>query len=210
MDPLLIEVPSRLETSRLVLRCPQPGDGLRLNEAVRESIADLRPWMPWAQALPTPDESEAYCRRQQARFLLRDDLAYLIFERAAGGAVGRLLGATGLHRIDWTVRRFEVGYWARHGHAGQGFVSEAVRALTRTAFDQLGALRVEVRMDERNEASQRVAEAAGFEFEAVLRLDKLDVNGTPRDTRVYAKVRSMPGADEARDVADPTALAGPA
>jgi hypothetical protein len=27
MDPLLIEVPDRLETERLVLRCPRAGDG---------------------------------------------------------------------------------------------------------------------------------------------------------------------------------------
>jgi RimJ/RimL family protein N-acetyltransferase len=204
MDPLLIEVPLRLETTRLVLRCPQPGDGLRLNEAVRDSIDDLRPWMPWAQAEPTPDDSEVYCRRQQARFLLREDLAYLIFERAAGGATGRLLGATGLHRIDWAVRRFEIGYWARRGHAGQGYVTEAVRALTRMAFDQLGARRVEIRMDERNEASQRVAEAAGFEFEAVLRQDCLDIGGHPRDSRLYAKVwASAPSGDLRDDEAAP-------
>lgn len=192
MDPLLIEVPTRLETPRLILRCPQPGDGARLNEAVRDSIADLRPWMPWAQSVPSVDESEAYCRRQQARYLLREDLVLLIFDREPGGAAGRLLGATGLHRIDWSLRRFEIGYWARHGHAGQGYITEAVRALTRMAFDQLEARRLEVRMDDRNEASQRVAESAGFSFEGVLRNDSLAVDGSPRDTCIYAKVREAP------------------
>ena len=27
MDPLLIDVPERIETERLILRCPRPGDG---------------------------------------------------------------------------------------------------------------------------------------------------------------------------------------
>ncbi len=32
------------------------------------------------------------------------------------------------------VRRFELGYWCRTRHQGRGFVTEAVRALTRFAF----------------------------------------------------------------------------
>jgi ribosomal-protein-serine acetyltransferase len=118
LDPVLIEVPMRLETPRLLLRAPHAGDGPALNEALRESLPDLKPWMPWAQSTPTVDESEAYCRRQHAKYLLREDLAMLIFERGIGGSAarpGRLLGATGLHRIDWQVRRFEIGYWARGG-----------------------------------------------------------------------------------------------
>ena len=35
MNPLLIDVPERIETERLLLRCPQPGDGPALNAAVR-------------------------------------------------------------------------------------------------------------------------------------------------------------------------------
>ena len=44
-------------------------------------------------------------------------------------------------------------------------------------------------MDERNAASRRVAERAGFTFEGTLRRDALDTNGEPRNTRVYARVR---------------------
>jgi RimJ/RimL family protein N-acetyltransferase len=191
MDPVLIDLPSRIETPRLLLRCPQGGDGPALNAAVLASLDDLRPWMHWAKTPPTVDDSEAYCRRQQARFLLREDLTWLIFERGTGGSQGTpgtLVGGAGLHRMHWALRQFEIGYWARSGHAGQGYITEAVRALSRLAFERLSARRVEVRMDERNEASQRVAEAAGFEFEAVLRSDSLGTDGEPRDTRVYAKV----------------------
>ena len=83
MDPLLIDVPERIETERLILRCPQPGDGVLVNAAVRESLDALRPFMPWAQTAPSVDESELVCRRAQARFRLREDLVLSIFERAA-------------------------------------------------------------------------------------------------------------------------------
>ena len=70
MDPLLMDVPDRIETERLVLRVPRAGDGPILNEAIRASHVDLQPWLPWAGALPSVDESEAHCRRQRARFIL--------------------------------------------------------------------------------------------------------------------------------------------
>lgn len=191
MDPLLIDVPERLLTERFILRCSRPGDGATLNAAVCDTLEDLRPWMPWAQAAPLLDESEAYCRRNEARFRLREDLAYFIFEREPDGREGVLVGSAGLHRIDWTVRRFEVGYWRRAGLPGHGIATEAARALNRLAFDRLGARRVEVRMDDANTPSQKVAERAGFSFEGLLRQDTLDVQGAARNTRVYARVRGV-------------------
>jgi RimJ/RimL family protein N-acetyltransferase len=191
MDPLLIDVPERIDTERFVLRCPRAGDGAAVNAAICDSLDALRPWMPWAQAAPLLDESEAYCRRHHARFRLREDLPYLIFEREPDGGEGVLVGACGLHRIDWTVRRLEIGYWRRAGLPGHGIATEAARALARLAFDRLDARRVEIRMADNNVPSRKVAERAGFTFEGLLRSDTLDVNGAPRDTRVYARVRGV-------------------
>ncbi len=189
MDPLLIDVPPRLVTTRLVLRCPRPGDGPAFNEAVCASLDELRPWMPWARQAPTAAESEALARGAQAKFLQRSDLVYAIWEHDGAGTETRLVGGTGLHRIDWSVPRFEVGYWCRSGCTGVGYVTEAVLALTRMAFAVLKAERVEIRMDDHNERSWRVAERAGFTLEGVLRRDSRTPDGQVRSTRVYAQVR---------------------
>ena len=101
------------------------------------------------------------------------------------------MGATGLHRIDWEVRRFEIGYWRRTGLQGHGITAEAARALSRMAFDKLGARRVEIRMDSTNLPSIKVAERAGFTFEGLLRQDSLTTSGEPRNTCVYSRVRGV-------------------
>jgi len=195
----MIDVPTRIDTPRLILRCPTSADAAAQNEAVCESLADLQPYMPWAQAAPTLAQSEAECRRMHARFLLREDLVMFMFERlgrrrdGADGSEGGLLGGTGLHRIDWAQRNFEIGYWCRTSRQRRGYVAEAVQALTRFAFDRLEARRVEIRMDDGNERSWRVAERAGFRLEGVLRGNSLTPTGELRDTRVYARVR---GAEE--------------
>jgi len=180
MDPVLIDVPERVLTERFIARCPQPGDGAAVNAAVCETLAELRPWMPWAQTAPTVDESELHARRAQAKFRLREDLVMFIFERLPGDREGALLGGSGLHRMDWAARSFEIGYWRRTSHTQRGVITEIVRALSRMAFDTLAARRVEIRMDSNNLASRRVAERASFTFEGVRRQDGVTPTGGKR------------------------------
>ncbi|MDE2629093.1 MAG: GNAT family N-acetyltransferase [Burkholderiales bacterium] len=188
MEALLEDVPERIDTERLILRCVRGSDAVAVNAAVCESIDDLRPYMPWAQTEPALARSDADCRRMQAQFLLRENLPMFMFERRADGGEGAFIGGTGLHSLDWHVRRFEIGYWCRTSRQRCGFVTEAVRALTHTAFGQLQARRVEIRMDDTNERSGRVAQRAGYVLEGVLRNESLTPQGAPRDTRVYALV----------------------
>ncbi|MBT9458922.1 MAG: GNAT family N-acetyltransferase [Burkholderiaceae bacterium] len=190
-DPVLINVPEQIVTERLVVAAPRIGLGQAINAAICESLEQLKPWMPWAQVAPSIEESEAVMRNQHAKFVLRSDLVYQIYAKTPEGQPGRLLGGTGLHRLDWTVRRFEIGYWIRTSAQGQGFVAEAVRALTQMAFNELQARRVVITMDDRNLRSRAVAERSGFEFEGLLRRDTLDVSGVPRDTRVYSRIAPL-------------------
>lgn len=118
--------------------------------------------------------------------LARRDLVLHVYTKDGG----RFVGGTGLHRIDWEVRRFEIGYWLRSGEGGRGYVTEWVERLVRLAFGPLLARRVEIRCDDHNERSVRVAERTGFTLEGVLRQDSLTPAGEPRDTRVYSIVRA--------------------
>jgi len=187
-DPVLLDIPEWIACPRVILAAPQAGAGAAMAAAITESIDHLKPWMPWAQEAPSPESAELVMRRMQADFILRRDLVFQIYARTAAGERGELLGGTGLHRIDWTLRRFEIGFWIRARAQGQGYVSEAVQAMAALAFDQLAARRVEIRMDARNVRSRAVAERCGFAFEGLLRRDSLDVNGEPRDTRVYSRI----------------------
>jgi RimJ/RimL family protein N-acetyltransferase len=190
MEPLYERVPERLVTDRLIIRCARGSDAAAVNAAICESMESLRVYMLWAQTEPTLVQSEAECRRMQAKFLLREDLPMMMFERLADDSEGRFVGGAGLHRNDWTVRRFEIGYWCRTSARGRGLVTEAAAAMERMAFEELGALRVELRTDVTNTASWRIAERLGFTLEGILRSDGLNPRGEPRSTRVYSKVKT--------------------
>jgi hypothetical protein len=60
------------------LRPPQVGDGSIVNAAIVESYDVLKLMMPWAQTIPSVDESEEYARQAAAnRILKKDEEPYL-------------------------------------------------------------------------------------------------------------------------------------
>lgn len=182
--PVLDRLPESLLSERLLIRVARPGDGAMFHEAILDSHAELAPWLGWVSPPPTTAESEERCRAAHERFLRNEDLMALFLLRDTG----ELVGGSGLHKADWTLRQFEVGYWGRTRFAGAGLVTEGVRALARHAIEALGAHRVFLTTDERNLRSRLLAERAGFEFEGTLRKDRLALDGQLRNTRVYAMV----------------------
>ncbi|NHZ72655.1 MAG: GNAT family N-acetyltransferase [Aquificales bacterium] len=187
MDPILKDFPHDFDTERLTIRCPMPGDGAALYEAVLESLDELRPWLAWAMKDPTVEDTETNVRKGYTRFLNRKDLWLLLFLKGTNTCVG----GSGLHRIDWEVPKFEVGYWLRTSYVGQGYMTEAVTGITNFAFDMLDAKRVEIRCDALNERSTAIARRLNFPLEGTLRCDDRNhLSGKLRDTLIFAKIAS--------------------
>ena len=185
MDPIMRDFPFEFETKRLTIRGPLPGDGVEMQTAVAESIDELRLWMPWAAKIPTVEESEIRLREKYLDFLARKDLQLLLFLKGTNTFVG----GSGLHRIDWEVPKFEIGYWVRTSFARKGFITEAVTGISNFAFAQLNAKRVEIRCDAKNVRSAAVPQRLGFTLEGTLRNEAVDHNtGELRDTMIFAKI----------------------
>jgi RimJ/RimL family protein N-acetyltransferase len=188
-EPIMLDVPSEMETERLFMRAPRAGDGEPINQVVRESVAEVGRWMPWARPMPEPAATELWCRQAAAKFLARDQFHFVMFLKGTD----TILGVCGIHRHNWDVPLFEIGYWLRTSHCGHGYMTEGAARLVRFAFENLGAVRVEIRCDTGNERSARVAERLGFHLDGVLRSDSRGAEKELRDTRVYSLLASDRG-----------------
>jgi RimJ/RimL family protein N-acetyltransferase len=185
IEPLRIDLPEQLVSERVLLRPWRESDAYGLWEAVDSSRASLGEWMPWVGEYRSPEDAAPVIRRMRSWWLLRQDLVLGIFDKDTG----QVLGGSGLHRIDWRIRRFEIGYWLRDSAVGHGYVTEAVRVLTRFAFEQLEANRVEIRMDPQNTRSRAIPVRLAYVYEGCLRQSIPDVHGAPRDADVFALTR---------------------
>lgn len=184
-EPILLDFPESFESERLIIRALQWGDGKLISEAIEESYDALQPWMPWLKKGTTVEEQEINSRKARIHFLERKDLRLVLIHKETG----ELIGCSGLHRLNWEVRQFEIGYWLRTSYEKQGYITEAVHAITEFAIKHLDANRLEICCDSRNEKSANVARRCGFTLEGILRNDSMDVKGELASTMLFTKVR---------------------
>ncbi|MFB5676675.1 GNAT family N-acetyltransferase [Paenibacillus terreus] len=176
-------IPSEIRTKRLILRMPNPIYAPAIYEAIVESNLELSRWLSWANQEITLEQAFINAQNAQEAFLSKNDLRYYMFD-----ASDNFIGSTGLHRIDWNIPKFEIGFWVRTSAAGQGYVTEAVNGLTALAFQKFNANRVEIRCDENHMKSRAIAEKTGFLLEGILRNDTMTPEGKLRNTAVYSRI----------------------
>jgi ribosomal-protein-serine acetyltransferase len=187
MNPILIDVPLQIETDRLILRAPLPaGDGNVVNQAIKDSINELKHWLRLFQAIPTVEETEMILRNAHIDFLKRESLRYLIFHKGTHD----FIGTASLHRINWKIFKCEIGYWIHSYFSGNGYMTEAVSELTNLGFQQLKFRRIEIRCESTNFRSRSIPEKLGFELEGTLRNDDLSADGSKlTDTCIYSMIQ---------------------
>ena len=81
-----------------------------------------------------------------------------------------------------------IGYWLGEAYWGQGFMVEAIYAITKLGFEQFGLHRIEAKVFLPNKGSKRVLEKAGFRLEGLLKKEYLK-DGKFIDAYLFAKVK---------------------
>jgi RimJ/RimL family protein N-acetyltransferase len=84
----------------------------------------------------------------------------------------------------------ELGYMVGPRARRRRVATRGVGLLTGWAFDELGLERMEILIDPRNQPSLKVAEAAGYVHEGVLRGYRASRNGGRLDLSMYALLRA--------------------
>lgn len=100
---------------------------------------------------------------------------------------GRAIGTTRYAHLDPANRSVEIGWTFLVADARRTAANTEAKLLQlRHAFETLGALRVWLQTDERNERSRRAIERLGAGAEGVRRRDRILHDGTVRSSAVYA------------------------
>jgi RimJ/RimL family protein N-acetyltransferase len=145
-----------LETERLCLRALQRADA-----AAVARLANDRRVVENTASMPHPytlADAEDFLRRVESS---PGEIAFAITLND-----GTLIGGCGLKRDHNDAT--ELGYWLGVPYWGQGFATEAARALIDHAFGDLGLDRLEADARVSNPASRRVLEKCGFQWSRVI------------------------------------------
>ena len=103
---------------------------------------------------------------------------------------GRVIGTTRLLDIYPHDKKLEIGVtWIASACWGGGINTECKQLLLEYCFETLDVNRVQFRAKADNARSRRALEKVGATFEGIMRKDKIEPNGNPRDTAFYSIVR---------------------
>jgi ribosomal-protein-alanine N-acetyltransferase len=172
---------TRLIGRRLVLRPLDTRDFEAWREVRRHNVDWLTRWEPkripgQADVVEDRDAYAARCSARAREWQLGTGYGFGIFTTG-----GSLIGEINLSSVQrGPFQNAYVGYWIDERHAGQGFTPEAVVAVARYAFEDLGLHRLQIAIIPRNGASRRVVEKLRLREEGVA-LRYLEINGVWED-----------------------------
>ena len=169
-----------LDTERLVLRLLEPGDAA----AIVRHAGDWRVAAPIA-TIPHPyplDMAREFIRGAQQRARQGSEFAFALTRRPQR----ELIGVISLRPQQGYSG--ETGYWIGVPWWGQGYMTEALRAIIDHAFCDLDLQRVHAWHIGANPASGRVMQKAGMQYEARLRQHVLH-RGEAEDQVIYGLLR---------------------
>jgi RimJ/RimL family protein N-acetyltransferase len=172
-----------LTDGRITLRPYRMSDVGENYKAVRESLVELIPWMPFAHENYSLKEVKAWIRGRPKDWKRGNSYEFAIY----GAKDGIFLGACGLNRIDKIAHRANLGYWVRTSRTGEGIAPAATRLLAKWGFDTLRLLRIEILVALENQRSLRVAEKAGAQREGILR-NRLSFHDKTHDAVMHSLV----------------------
>ena len=99
------------------------------------------------------------------------------------------VGVCTMFNLNYGNESGEIGYWLNPKYAKQGFMSEAVNAVS-TEFFNRGLKRIVIKANPENIASCKVAEKCAFEYEGLLHsYDFLPYFNKRENVNLYAKIK---------------------
>jgi len=135
-----------------------PGDGKALYEATIESYELFKEWLAWCQKIPTLEDAEETARKFYADYILKKALHFVIFHEK------RFIGMC-CYYFNWKIPSADIGYWCRLSSQGNGYMTEAIEAITRYALEELKIKRLTILCDDQNIKSIAIPEKLGFQLE---------------------------------------------
>ena len=184
----MIAVPERITNAGRVELLPVFPDCVPdLFEAVEESRREISPWMHWCHPDYSIDDTRQWVTSRATAWEQGDAYSFLIMDAREK----QVLGTCGIDRIHPVHRFANLGYWIRTSRTREGAATEATGLLAKFGFLELKLMRIEIVVDGRNLASQKVAEKVGALREGLLR-NRVNSGGEFRDAYMFSLVPPIP------------------
>lgn len=169
-----------LETERLILRqfSVDDAEDMFRNWANDEEVTKYMPWLPHQNLEVTKELLAAWVN------------AYTSLENYNWAIVpknyGKVVGSISVNDMSNTMERCEVGYCLSKSFWNQGIMTEALTAIIKYLFNEIGFNRIQATHNVANVASGKVMLKSGMRYEGKLSKYNKNNKGVFVDCSIYA------------------------
>lgn len=183
---MIKKIKENLIGERIVLKMTKP-DIFTANtifKAVDENREHLRPWLPWERETKRVEDSLKYLFDKEKDFKESKKIEYGIYLNE------EYIGNIGVFNIDKNEKSAEIGYWLSLKFTRNGYTTEAVKIIEKEFFSK-GLNRIQIKCDEENIASSKLAEKCDYILEGKSREDSYSNYFKKfRNTLIFSKIKA--------------------
>ncbi len=164
------------------------GKAINLRVAEKDDLPLLADWFSNLDVLGQYNTLRQMSRTEAEKmFDNASDMTLFIIEKKDGTKIG-FIGHFHVLHLGTGTKQVEVGYTLIPAERGKGYGTEALAVMVDYLFLSKEIMRVQAQTDQRNRASQKVLEKAGFKKEGTLRYNFF-IRGEWTDECIYSIIR---------------------
>lgn len=160
----------------------KPDDALQLNKLLVSNTERFIRYLPKTLAdNRTLQSTLNYIERKIESANNKEEFVLTIHDKYQYNIIGLII----LKNIDWQKKKGEFAYCIGKRFKGKGLMTEAIKASTKFATEELGLNTIQIIAHKTNIGSVNVAINSGFEWKKTLENEFTPLNEAPLDMELY-------------------------
>lgn len=154
-----------IETDRLKLYTPHPRFGDQVNDLITDTFDSLHEWMNFAHHLPTIEKTNEMLTNLYDDFVAKEQFHVIIYLKSESKIIGMCKTDDKHPPMTFDGKTpYDVGYWLHKDYVGNGYATEAVKALMIYVHELMKVNLFSIHCTVNNLQSMKVAQRLQFQL----------------------------------------------
>jgi len=153
--------PFLLLTNDLIIRPLLDQDQDTFEKELRDNINQIHTWLPWMDEKPNYDSVATLTQEYFTQAKTKAAFHYSVFRN------DRFIGMCSLYQYDDKDKSAHLGYWSTHDERNEDYFIDAINALLRYSFKEIGIRSVEIPCVVGNFVAEKAAKLLNFKLQKI-------------------------------------------
>lgn len=150
--------PFLLLTNDLIIRPLLEQDQETFERKLRENLNQIHTWLPWMSERPMVDDITKMAKEYYDQAKSKEAFHYSVFRN------DRFIGMCSLLKYNKEKKTAHLGYWSTHDPNNEDYFIDAINALIRYAFREIGIKEIEIPCVVGNFVAEKAAKLLNFKL----------------------------------------------